>query len=243
MRERIQDPAPETTDEVLPSLPSVPSANDLGLTLEALRRAPLDAELAAQLNQQLEVLPVTDDAGRLVLGMLSDGSLTGAADAHGRQCRAEAVKALLRLGYPWALEIDPETLAWFRSTERPKKGSWKRLALLLGALLFGAASTAYLAERGVSDFVTEHTDDRGLNLQTRFQQCVKTMGEPLTQDLLVQVGVQPIGVIDSVKVFDATGRVPLSVPAERCFLEVTQSVHPAPSGRAKIIDVPVSARP
>lgn len=243
MRERIQEPAPETTDEALPSLPSVPTANELGLTLEALRRAPLDPELAAQLNQQLEVLPANDDAGRLVLGMLSDGSLTGAADTHGRQCRAEAVKALLRLGYPWALEIDPETLAWFRSTEAPKKGTWKRLAMLLGVLIFGAGSAAYLVERGVSDVVTEHADGHGLNLPSRFETCVKTVGEPLKLDLLVRVGVLPTGVVDSVKVFDSTGNVPMRVPAERCFLEVAQSVRGVPSGRVKVIDVPVRAQP
>jgi hypothetical protein len=234
MRERIQEPAAETTAEALPSLPSVPTANELGLTLEALRRAPLDADVAALLNQQLGVLPASDDGGRLVLGMLSDGSLTGAADAQGRLCRAEAVKALLRLGFPWALEIDPETLAWFRSHEAPKKTSWRRWALLAAGVLAASAGTAA--------WLSERAGDEGRVLVEPFEACVKASGQPLAADVLVRVTVAPTGMIRAMKVFDSTGTVPLELPAQSCFLSTarTMSSHLKYNG---VVDVPLSATP
>lgn len=111
---------------------------------EALRRAIEDAtsaplvdreRTAARVNSALADLSASEANGRALLRLLeAPETLDDLVDAQGRPCRLEAVRALLRLGYPWALEIDPDTLAWFRAQERSRRG---RPLLVLGLLTAG----------------------------------------------------------------------------------------------------------
>lgn len=87
-------------------------------------------EAAARLNEVLAQLAcgggerqVADTLHRLLGG----GKLDGLVDAQGRSCRAVAVEALLSLGFPYALEVEPEDLKHLRanSTARPGGGGKK----------------------------------------------------------------------------------------------------------------------
>lgn len=75
-------------------------------------------EAAARLNEVLAQMAagggerqVADTLHRLLAG----GRLDGLEDAEGRSCRAVAVEALLSLGFPYALEVEPEDLKHLRA--------------------------------------------------------------------------------------------------------------------------------
>ncbi|NOJ78868.1 hypothetical protein HNV28_11025 [Myxococcus xanthus] len=110
---------------------------------EQARRVP-EAErplVAARLNLQLSRMARTG-GDRLVadtfLRLLESGRLSGLVDAKGRTCRAAAVEALLSLGFPYALEVQPEDLAHLRAntlqrkTHRLKPGAC--VAVLVGGI-------------------------------------------------------------------------------------------------------------
>lgn len=102
--------------------------------------------LTGALHRALAALPRGEASARALLELLEGQRLHGLADATGTSSRAEAVRALLRLGYPWALEVEPADLAFLRQEERRggRRGGWR--VLLLVALLGGGAG-AYLLAR------------------------------------------------------------------------------------------------
>ena len=57
---------------------------------------------------------------------LEGGQLAGLEDASGRTCRAAATEALLRLGFPFALEVRPEDLEHLRALDpsAPSRFPW-----------------------------------------------------------------------------------------------------------------------
>ncbi|MCE9669447.1 hypothetical protein LY474_16675 [Myxococcus stipitatus] len=75
-------------------------------------------EAATQLNEALARM-AEGGGGREVADtlqrLLASGQLTGLVDAQGRSCRAVAVEALLSLGFPYALEVDPDDLKHLRA--------------------------------------------------------------------------------------------------------------------------------
>lgn len=101
------------------------------LSVQEARAASSEAEravLAARINHQLDTLEA-GDAGRqvadLLHGLLEGDQLVGLEDAEGRTCRAAATEALLRLGFPFALEVRPEDLEHLRSQDKGSEGlSW-----------------------------------------------------------------------------------------------------------------------
>lgn len=147
MAERVRtqgrDAAEEPELESLPPPPELeaptrsPDADALKILLDALRTDAGNQALAGQLNELLRRLPPGEDEGRLLLKVLGDGSLSGLTDQQGGSSRREAVRALLRLGFPWALEIDPDTLQWFRQVEKPPRSSSLLVALVLLLTLLG----------------------------------------------------------------------------------------------------------
>jgi hypothetical protein len=128
------------------------------LAIQEARAASSEAEravLAARLNQQLDTLEA-GAAGRqvadLLHGLLESDQLAGLEDVEGRTCRAAATEALLRLGFPFALEVRPEDLAqWLALTDAPTKdGPLLPLVLLLGLSLMALVPAVLGPERSNS---------------------------------------------------------------------------------------------
>ncbi|MFY1824709.1 hypothetical protein ACN47A_02225 [Myxococcus fulvus] len=122
-------------------------------------------EAAARLNEVLAQLAqgggerqVADTLHRL----LDSGRLEGLVDARGRSCRAVAVEALLSLGFPYALEVQPEDLKHLRSNNASRpKGRPGALdfgpevpALVLGGGLFAQVVEEFLRPGVVEGTVT-----------------------------------------------------------------------------------------
>jgi hypothetical protein len=130
--------------------PEDAAASRLGRLLDELHAAtPEDRPaLVTRLGQALAALPRSDAGARLLLQALASGRLAELVDTEGRLAAGEAVRALLRLGYPWALELEPEDLAAFRAEERRRAPArpWVVLALV-GLLAAGAASYLALGTR------------------------------------------------------------------------------------------------
>ncbi|MFP2932405.1 hypothetical protein ACLESO_46105, partial [Pyxidicoccus sp. 3LG] len=92
------------------------------LTEQARRVPELERpEVASKLNALLAQMAaeggdrqVADTFHRL----LESGKLEGLVDTQGRSCRAAAVEALLALGFPYALEVEPEDLEHLRASGR-----------------------------------------------------------------------------------------------------------------------------
>jgi hypothetical protein len=95
--------------------------------------------LALRLNQRLDTL---DAEGRerqvaeVLHELLEGGRLEGLAESLGRPCRAAAVEALLGLGFPYALEVRPEDLAYLRSQQR-RGGGFPWMSAAAGGTLAG----------------------------------------------------------------------------------------------------------
>ncbi|HYO71692.1 MAG TPA: hypothetical protein VEU33_37005 [Archangium sp.] len=103
-------------------VPEADPARVLALVEEA-RRAASDAEralVAGTLNQQLDALAAgggSREVADLLEQLLESGQLAGLEDTGGRACRAAATEALTRLGFPYALEVRPEDLAFLRGQD------------------------------------------------------------------------------------------------------------------------------
>lgn len=184
------------------------------------------AELAGRVNAVLDALAVGELEGRLLLTSLADGSLRELVDAQGRSCQAAAVQALLRLGFPWALEIDPETLVWFRRAQLPRRRSSPRLTWALalvtvlgsglgvGAYFFGAQASLIapatqlvpLEVRPVRVAPTaaeREARQRQVveNSRTRFQGCVDRSSKDWIPDAVtLEFKVLPSGFVEKVTV-------------------------------------------
>lgn len=88
-------------------------------------------ELAGKINRALEALPRSmpaREAADLILTRLGDRSLEDLADANGMTCRAAAVGVLLELGFPYALEIEPDDLEHYRQVTTPRRPWWRAVA-------------------------------------------------------------------------------------------------------------------
>ncbi|MFY2556578.1 hypothetical protein ACN469_02945 [Corallococcus terminator] len=109
-------------------------------------------EASSRLNEVLAQLAsgggerqVADTLHRLLDG----GRLDGLVDAEGRSCRAVAVEALLSLGFPYALEVEPDDLKHLRANAAARRGSRK------GRFDFGPGVPATVLAGGVLAQVLE----------------------------------------------------------------------------------------
>ncbi len=118
-------------------LESLPLPGEVPLTVlsafvQEARAATSEAErssLAERINHQLDTLEVGGEGRRvadLLHQFLESGQLAGLEDASGRTCRAAATEALLRLGFPFALEVRPEDLEHLRALDpsAPSRFPW-----------------------------------------------------------------------------------------------------------------------
>jgi len=67
----------------------------------------------------LESAPATEANAKELLSLLDADTFGTDTDAQGRPLKVVALLALLRFGYPWALQMKPEDLAWLRDAQRP----------------------------------------------------------------------------------------------------------------------------
>lgn len=145
MAERVQpltaivEPQAEAArGQVVPFATGQPAPDEAVRQLLAqAQSAPLDRLAARRLNELFSALQPTEAHGRLLVGLLDSQVLTPLTDDVGRPCQYEAVSALLRLGFPWALEIDPQILAWYRSHPGPR-GRRRRQAGVLAVVVLAA---------------------------------------------------------------------------------------------------------
>jgi hypothetical protein len=85
-----------------------------------IARAREDADSCKQLIDALIAMRAPGDEAdeaRVVLGQLDAKALDGLLDETGRDAKAEAIETLLSLGFPHALNVTPEDLAWFRGVK------------------------------------------------------------------------------------------------------------------------------
>jgi hypothetical protein len=66
-----------------------------------------------------ETAPPTDANAKELLALLDADAFSSVTDAQGRPLKALALLTLLRFGYPWALQVKPDDLAWLREEQRP----------------------------------------------------------------------------------------------------------------------------
>lgn len=145
--ERVQAPLDQPQETEVPSLapfPSPEAAPDLELLAVTARATPgtPGREALASLQHALETLTPTEENGKRLLKLLDDGAFNELRADDGSPTRELAVETLLRLGYPWALQIHPDELAWFRGAEATRQRNKYLLLLGIGAL--AAVAEAFL---------------------------------------------------------------------------------------------------
>lgn len=117
--ERIDSLAPVAETEALPAPRSLAS-----LVAELSSVGPLSArEQLPQVVAWLDSAPATEANAQELLKLLDADAFAAWTDDEGRPLKLRALLALLRMGYPWALHIKPEDLAWLREAQRP---FWRR---------------------------------------------------------------------------------------------------------------------
>lgn len=94
--------------------------------------------LAGLINERLEALGpgAGPEVGPLLLEWIEDGAFEGLVAGDGWACRAAAVAAVLELGYPHALSLDPDDLEFLRAErERVPRERPQRNVAALGGLV------------------------------------------------------------------------------------------------------------
>jgi hypothetical protein len=234
-------PPPPVFDEAL----RLPTVDGVQTVLDGLRTDPGNQDLAGELNELLGRLAPGEDEGRLLLRVLGDGSLSGLVDAHGAHCRREAVRALLRLGFPWALEIDPDTLQWFRQVEKPARSSTLKVALVLLLTLLGGGVLAWQLTGSEAERLPPPPTQPALPplprevgaLPQRFQDCADgdTREGPVTT--AARLHISPAGKLAAVSFPDGRSRPVLA----RCLQYVGKGLQFEPAAGESELLLPLVA--
>jgi hypothetical protein len=117
--ERVEAVTAATEQNVAPgSLESGPSLASLYAEFSSVGVVS-GAEALARVVTWLESAPATEANAKQLLALLDADAFSSVTDAQGRSLKALGLLALLRFGYPWALQVKPEDLAWLRDEQRP----------------------------------------------------------------------------------------------------------------------------
>lgn len=143
--ERIAPQPAQATQDRVPSLANVepsslvPPLEELAATA---RNMPGEEGRTAHraLHLALETLQPMDANGAQLLRLLDEHAFDELRADDGTSTRQLAVEALLRQGYPWALRVHPDELAWLRAHQFAAKRA--RYFILLGVLAIGAIGAA-----------------------------------------------------------------------------------------------------
>ncbi|MDP3237089.1 MAG: hypothetical protein Q8N26_30145 [Myxococcales bacterium] len=116
----VQDLAPVDLDASTQRLDSFPEL------LRALNAVPDSArpDIATRLNDVLIAMRAPGDESEeaeLVMEALSSKELHDVIDTRGRSCRKEAVQTMMACGFPHALMLDPDDMAFARSFVQVRK--------------------------------------------------------------------------------------------------------------------------
>jgi hypothetical protein len=129
-----------------------PVKPDGGITLSELIQRARNAAgeerawLCTLVNRALAALSTAPDKDRqaaLLLEMLDDEALHGLEDEQHVPCRAVAVEALLTIGYPWALQLEPEDVQFLRDHPAQAVSSLPLARIFSG--FAGASAVTFLA--------------------------------------------------------------------------------------------------
>ncbi len=129
-----------------------PVKPDGGITLSELIQRARNASgeerawLCTLVNRALAALSAAPDKDRqaaLLLEMLDDEALHGLEDERKVPCRAVAVEALLTIGYPWALQLEPEDVQFLRDHPATAKSVLPLARIFSG--FAGASAVTFLA--------------------------------------------------------------------------------------------------
>lgn len=106
------------------------------LTLLARLEVSHDEAIATSFNRA--VVELARHPSAEVFELLSEIAerpwLAHARDVHGWPCRAAVLWAWAELGYPWALELSAEDLAYVRENAHGSAGGWLTLTFVLAAI-------------------------------------------------------------------------------------------------------------
>lgn len=146
--ERVQAPEATLESAEVPSLAPFPESSALAPPLEqwalTARSTPGQAgrDALQSLHAALDALvPSAQNASTLVR-LIDEGAFHELRGDDGSLTRERAVETLLGLGYPWALQIHPDELAWYRrSLFLQRRNKW---LLLLGVVGMGAIAETFL---------------------------------------------------------------------------------------------------
>jgi len=110
---------------------------------------PADVERATAFNTALRVVSrrPSEALFLLIQELAADGRLAATADASGHSCRTALIAAWLDLGYPWALQVDPEDVAFLqRSRAHPGAAGWAVVTTLfaIASALFNGLMLAVM---------------------------------------------------------------------------------------------------
>jgi hypothetical protein len=127
-----------------PPAPLVSGLDQFELLVHTARSAPGQEgrDAVAAVHTALASFPPTEAHAKLLLRLLDEGAFNDVLSDDGTPTREVAVETLLSLGYPWALQIHPDELAWYRQLDfLRRRNKW---LLLLGVLGLGAVAELFL---------------------------------------------------------------------------------------------------
>ncbi|MBL8957069.1 MAG: hypothetical protein JNK82_40220 [Myxococcaceae bacterium] len=108
-------------------------------------------QLAGRLNALLKKSAAEHERevwGQFLIEKLDDEAFHELYDSEGVSCRAVAVEAVLALGFPHALHLEPADLEYLRTVKpnRGAPGGWRAMAVVTGVLaaLFALAFFIHL---------------------------------------------------------------------------------------------------
>lgn len=116
MNERVHEQSDSVSGEAPAALEHLRAAID-SVTRSNASTASVNALNGLLRSTSLEAVDRSERAA-LLLKLLAEPSFKGAVDDSGASGRATAVKALLELGYPFALQVHPDDLVFFRGTQK-----------------------------------------------------------------------------------------------------------------------------
>jgi hypothetical protein len=97
------------------------------------------------LAKDLGALPACDASASAIADLLDDRRVAWMRDSAGRNLRALAVAALMRMGYPWALGVEPQDLSLLRCEQRASDAPvlrWMNALLAMGPFVVAATVLA-----------------------------------------------------------------------------------------------------